>query len=170
MHKVSRAIVKRKEHSLSFLEYSTYTKWKLHCWGAFKNYCTADYPSFPSFFVTCAFFLRVTSIQTESFFSTSFSLRILFLDWSFSFRLIQFGFWEFNFFPFLLSYPFFFYFWKFSSHCRYSQFLFFDKLVVWPDFIPTIWSHISSNRELKVQRKNPTNNAPCETLFSSVTF
>ena len=28
----------------------------------------------------------------------------------------------------------------------------------------------SSNRELNVQRNNPTNNAPCETLFSSVTF
>ena len=78
IHKVSRAIAKRKEHSLSFPEYLKYTKTKSNKkvnilfglgvgGGAFENYRTPDYPCLLFFFVTFASFLRITSTSLRSF-------------------------------------------------------------------------------------------------------
>ena len=75
IHKVSRAIAKRKEHSLSFPEYLKYTKRKsnkkvnilLGGRGAFENYCTPDYPCLLFFFVTFVSFLRITSTSLRGF-------------------------------------------------------------------------------------------------------
>ena len=71
IHKVSRAIAKRKEHSLSFPEYLKYTKRKsnkkVNILLAFENYCTPDYPCLLFFFVTFASFLRITSTSLRGF-------------------------------------------------------------------------------------------------------
>ena len=109
-------------------------KEKVLFWGAFQNYYTPDYPSFMSFIVTFASFLRISSTSLRAFPPLVFHASRLckscsFLDWSFSrlqfpwiwftSRLIPFGFWELNFSNVLLSFPLFFCFWKFSSQCRH---------------------------------------------------
>ena len=129
-----KAIAKRKENSMSFLENLTYTKRKFYFGVRSKITILCDYPSFASFIVTFASFLRISSTSLRAFPPLVFLASRLckscsFLDWSFSrlqfpwiwftSRLIPFGFWELNFSNVLLSFPLFFCFWKFSSQCRH---------------------------------------------------
>ena len=72
----------------TFLEIAVY-KEKVLFWGAFQNYYTPDYPSFMSFIVTFASFLRISSTSLRAFPPLVFLASRLckscsFLDWSFS--------------------------------------------------------------------------------------
>ena len=95
IHKVSRAIAKRKEHSLSFPEYLKYTKTKSNKkvnilfglgvgWGGGgENYCTPDHPCLLFFFVTFASFLRITSTSLRGFPPLVFLVSRICKSWSF---------------------------------------------------------------------------------------
>ena len=143
IHKVLRAIPKRKDHSLSFPEYLKYTKRKSNktvdiFFGgeALENYCTPDYPSLLSYVGTFASFLRITLTSLRAFPPSSCftTLQIVFfLDWSFS----------------RLQHPW----------------IWFDSFPVWCRLRP-YWV-TTSNREVEVYTNNTTDNAfPCETLLA----
>ena len=84
----------------------------LYCWLSLFFVLSRDICFFP------ANNYNTIQYQLRAFSPLAFLCKSCSLDWSFSFRLVQSGFWDLDFCN-VLSFPFFFCFWKFSSHCRH---------------------------------------------------